>query len=97
MISPHARVLRPQKKCYMTLVIFLPLLKHQLIHCKSGADRAGLMSALYLIIAKEQSAREAMGQLNWKYGHVKAAKTGVIDAFFRPTCLTKNKHGILTG
>ena len=39
------------------------------------------MSALYLIIAKERPAREAMGQLAWKYGHVKAAKTGLIDAF----------------
>ena len=53
-----------------------------LMHCKSGADRAGLMSALYLLIAKGRPAREAMGQLALKYGHVKAAKTGLLDAFF---------------
>ena len=52
-----------------------------MMHCKSGADRAGLMAALYLLIAK-QPAREAVKQLTWKYGHVKQAKTGVLDAFF---------------
>ena len=62
--------------------LFATLETPTLIHCKSGADRAGLMSALYLLIAKERPAREAMGQLDWKYGHVKAAKTGLIDAFF---------------
>ena len=40
------------------------------------------MSALYLLIAKKQPARVAMAQLAWKYGHVKAAKTGLLDAFF---------------
>ncbi len=53
-----------------------------MMHCKSGADRAGLMAALYLLIAKERPAREAVKQLTWKYGHVKQAKTGVLDAFF---------------
>ncbi len=53
-----------------------------MMHCKSGADRAGLMAALYLLIAKKQPAREAVKQLTWRYGHVKQAKTGVLDAFF---------------
>ena len=53
-----------------------------LMHCKSGADRAGLMSALYLLIVENRPVREAVGQLAWKYGHVKQAKTGLLDAFF---------------
>jgi protein tyrosine phosphatase (PTP) superfamily phosphohydrolase (DUF442 family) len=53
-----------------------------LMHCKSGADRAGIMSALYLLIKERRPVREAMQQLAWKYGHVKAAKTGLLDAFF---------------
>lgn len=53
-----------------------------LMHCKSGADRAGLMSALYLLIVEGRPAREAAGQLALKYGHVKQAKTGLLDAFF---------------
>ncbi len=53
-----------------------------LMHCKSGADRAGLMSALYLLIHRKLPVADASSQLAWKYGHVKQAKTGLLDAFF---------------
>lgn len=53
-----------------------------MMHCKSGADRAGLMAALYLLIVEKRPARQAAAQLAWKYGHVKQAKTGLLDAFF---------------
>jgi protein tyrosine/serine phosphatase len=53
-----------------------------LFHCKSGADRVGFMSALYLIMHEGRSAEEARGQLHWRYGHYRVAKTGVLDAFF---------------
>ena len=52
------------------------------MHCKSGADRAGLMSALYLILHKNISVIEAKKQLSFKYLHIKYAKTGILDAFF---------------
>ena len=51
------------------------------MHCKSGADRAGLMSALYLILHKNIPVREAKKQLSFKYLHIKYAKTGILDAF----------------
>jgi protein tyrosine/serine phosphatase len=53
-----------------------------IMHCKSGADRAGLMSALYLILHKNISVIEAKKQLSFKYLHIKYAKTGILDAFF---------------
>ena len=53
-----------------------------IMHCKSGADRAGLMSALYLILHKNVSVEEAKKQLSFKYLHIKHAKTGILDAFF---------------
>ena len=53
-----------------------------MMHCKSGADRAGLMAALFLLIVEKRPVREAAAQLAWKYGHVKQAKTGLLDAFF---------------
>ena len=52
-----------------------------LMHCKSGADRAGLMSALYMLVIKQVGARDALAQLSFKYLHVKQAKTGLLDAF----------------
>lgn len=53
-----------------------------LVHCKSGADRAGMMSALYLILHEKRPVREAMRQLSWRFGHFRFARTGVLDAFF---------------
>jgi protein tyrosine/serine phosphatase len=52
-----------------------------LVHCKSGADRAGLFSALYLLVHKGSSVAEAQRQLSLRYGHFRYAKTGILDAF----------------
>ena len=53
-----------------------------LAHCKSGADRAGLMSTLYLLVHEKRPLDEAIKQLSWRYGHFKFAKTGILDEFF---------------
>lgn len=53
-----------------------------LIHCKSGADRAGLISVLYSLIHLKRPYDEAIQHLSLKYLHVKAGKTGVLDYFF---------------
>jgi protein tyrosine phosphatase (PTP) superfamily phosphohydrolase (DUF442 family) len=52
-----------------------------LIHCKSGADRAGFFAALYLHLHEGVPMPQAMGELSIWYGHVKAAKTGMLDRF----------------
>lgn len=54
-----------------------------LMHCKSGADRAGMGSALYVLLRKGGSADDAIRQLNWRFGHFSFAKTGVLDAFLQ--------------
>ena len=53
-----------------------------LMHCKSGADRAGIMSVLYMHFRKGRSIREALEQLHLRYLHVKQGKTGVLDYTF---------------
>lgn len=53
-----------------------------LMHCKSGADRAGLMSVLYMIFRMKEPVRVAKQQLSKKYLHLKEGKTGLLDAFF---------------
>jgi protein tyrosine/serine phosphatase len=53
-----------------------------LIHCKSGADRAGFMSALYVLVHLKRPASEALAQLHGKYGHFHWSKTGILDRFF---------------
>lgn len=53
-----------------------------LMHCKSGADRAGLMSVLYAIFRMQQPVSQATQQLSKKYLHLREGKTGLLDAFF---------------
>jgi protein tyrosine/serine phosphatase len=52
-----------------------------LVHCKSGADRAGFAAAVFVLL-RGGSVAQAMRQLSWRYGHIKQAKTGILDRFF---------------
>jgi protein tyrosine/serine phosphatase len=52
-----------------------------LMHCKSGADRAGVMAALYKLLRERVSFEAAKEQLSGKYLHIRHGKTGVLDAF----------------
>jgi protein tyrosine/serine phosphatase len=52
-----------------------------LLHCKSGADRAGLASGLWLLL-QGRPVEQAATQLSLSYGHVRQGKTGILDAFF---------------
>ena len=53
-----------------------------LMHCKSGADRAGLASVLYRILRLGHPALDAARELALRYGHSARARTGVLDFFF---------------
>jgi protein tyrosine/serine phosphatase len=53
-----------------------------LMHCKSGADRAGLMSVLYRFLHEGVPLKEATRELSFKYGHIRQADTGILDYFF---------------
>jgi protein tyrosine/serine phosphatase len=53
-----------------------------LMHCKSGADRASLMSVLYAHFQLGQPIGQAMEQLGLRYLHLKSSKTGVLDYVF---------------
>ncbi len=53
-----------------------------LMHCKSGADRAGIMSVFYMHFRKGKTITQALDQLHLRYLHMKAGKTGVLDYVF---------------
>ena len=50
-----------------------------LMHCKSGSDRAGLASVIYLIAVKKINPSVAANQLSIKYLHLRWYITGVLD------------------
>jgi len=56
-----------------------------LVHCKSGADRTGLVSALYRYALQGTSAAEAEAELSVRYGHFPylSSKTVAMDATFQ--------------
>ncbi len=59
--------------------ILASLEKPFLIHCKSGADRAGMAAALYLLHCEGASIEEAKKMLSPRFMHLKSTKTGVLD------------------
>ena len=52
------------------------------MHCKSGADRAGIVTVMYKLLHEKAPFEEAVQQLSLKYGHIKHGKTGMLDHFF---------------
>ena len=71
----------PQRARILRLAeIYRTMQAPALVHCKSGADRAGLAAALFVLISGGSAAR-AMAQLSWRFGHIRAARTGILDAF----------------
>jgi len=74
--APTAEQIRAAKELFDS--IEYPML----LHCKSGADRAGLMSVLYLHLKEGVPVEEAKEQLSLRYGHFRQADTGVLDRVF---------------
>lgn len=73
-----------EKPTLLAAAELFPRLRYPvLFHCKSGADRAGMMSTLYLHLQEGVALPQALKQLSLAYGHVKQARTGVIDYFFQ--------------
>lgn len=88
----------PSKEALHAAMALLPTLETPvLMHCKSGADRAGLGAALWLMLVEGRSAAEAASQLSWRYGHVKSAKTGILDVFLAAWAETGEARGLSFG
>jgi protein tyrosine/serine phosphatase len=72
----------PQRERILRLHgIYTSMRMPAIMHCKSGADRAGLAAGL-LVMFNGGNSIDALRQLSWRFGHIKQAKTGILDAFF---------------
>jgi protein tyrosine/serine phosphatase len=72
----------PHRDRILRLVdIFATMQTPALMHCKSGADRAGLASGLYTLL-HGGTAADALRHLSWRFGHFNRSRTGILDAFF---------------
>lgn len=72
----------PEKEMLLALPAFFASLDYPVLaHCKSGADRAGLFAALYLLVVKGADASTALRELALRKGHFRYAQAGILDAF----------------
>ena len=53
-----------------------------LLHCKSGADRSGLLAAMWKMYVDREPRAEADEELSVRYGHVPLLGTSAMDRFF---------------
>jgi len=53
-----------------------------LIHCKAGADRTGLVSAMALLLMTDATLSEARKQLLPRFGHFRFGRLSAMDEFF---------------
>jgi protein tyrosine phosphatase (PTP) superfamily phosphohydrolase (DUF442 family) len=73
---PMSATRRPTRRELLFLIgIFERCTYPLLIHCKSGADRTGLASALYLMTCKGEPPEQAEGTFALEFGHIPVAGT----------------------
>ncbi|MCA0995467.1 fused DSP-PTPase phosphatase/NAD kinase-like protein [Alloyangia pacifica] len=65
--------------------------KPMMFHCKSGADRAGFASAVYLMVFEGVPVEEARKQMGLKYVHLEFTKTG-IQGYILDTYAARNRR-----
>lgn len=76
-----SRELPKKEKIFEAKSLFETISYPALMHCKSGSDRAGMMSLLYKLLREEVHFEEAALQLSFEFLHIRYGKTGVLDAF----------------
>lgn len=86
--APDPVLLRQAKDLFATMAY------PAMMHCKSGADRAGLMSVFYLYQVEGVPLEEARRQLALRYLHVSAGKTGILGFFWDEYARARDATGI---
>lgn len=81
-VQMSARQAPKAKQLIKVIKAFETMERPFLVHCKSGADRTGLVAALYLMVQEGRPVSEARKQLSFRYLHIRRTSTGILDHFF---------------
>jgi len=77
---PMSASIAPSRDILLGLIAIFKDIDHPFVmHCKSGADRTGLASAVYLMVIKGQPVAQARRMLSLRYIHLNNKKTGILD------------------
>lgn len=90
----YASQLAPRDELLALYQTFRTAEKPFVIHCKSGADRAGLASALYLMMICGTPVAQAKQQLSWRFLHFSNSTTGILDYMLDQYQLAFDRDGI---
>lgn len=69
----------PRDVLLQLIALFRTIERPFVMHCKSGADRTGLASAVYLLVIAGLPVEEAQKMLSFKYIHLNNKRTGILD------------------
>lgn len=78
-VSFQARHAAPAQDILKVIAAFRSIERPFVMHCKSGADRAGFAAAIYLMVIEGRPVAEARRMLAVRYIHFRWTKTGVLD------------------
>ena len=92
---PLVATVRPSRKQLLTVLDLLDRCRYPLlVHCKSGSDRTGLVSGLYLMSKKGIPPERAEAAFSLYYGHVPAFGTRHLHEPFREYAAWLRSHQI---
>ncbi len=89
-----SREIPPSEAILEAKTLFDSIAYPALMHCKSGADRAGIMAVLYQHFRNGQSIEQALEMLSRKYLHIREGKTGILDFFFEAYLVEGKSKGL---
>lgn len=75
----HARRAADPAEILRVVDAFRTIPRPFVMHCKSGADRAGFASAMYLMVIEGRPVEEARRMLSTRYIHFRKSRTGILD------------------
>ena len=81
-VNLNARTAASSAEILQVIEAFRTIERPFVMHCKSGADRAGFAAAIYLFVIEGRQLAEARKMLSAKYIHFKWTKTGILDYIF---------------
>ncbi|MDX5402859.1 MAG: tyrosine-protein phosphatase [Rhodobacterales bacterium] len=89
-----AHRLPPPARLLDLIALFRRMEKPFLLHCRAGADRTGLASAVYLLAVEGRSVAEAQEMLSLRFGHWSWSSTGVLDQMLHQFAVDQRASGI---
>ena len=89
-----AHRLPPPERVLTLIALFRRIDKPFLLHCRAGADRTGLASAIYLLAIEGRTADEAATMLSRRFGHWSWSSTGVLDQMLHAYAADQRGSGI---